>query len=145
MNSVTWWFLKNFVRFVQFDNKVLFLTHRTMTIREVVGCWNSGKFLKKFFENQRLVQWLLVKSTKISEKNLNIWNLAEFLQKLKIFVNKNGKCKSTPLSMSFFSDIFQRLFKFFEKFLNKWKLWLPPCKIQITRGSYFIKHRSVRS
>ena len=58
--------------------------------REVVGCRNSGKFLKKFFKNQRLFQWLFVKSTKISDKNLNIWNFSEFLQKWKIFVNKNA-------------------------------------------------------
>ena len=62
---------------------------RSLSNREVVGCRNSGKFLKKFFENQRLFQWLFVKSTKISDKNLNIWNFSEFLQNLKIFVNKN--------------------------------------------------------
>ena len=33
--------------------------------------------------------------------------------------------------MSFFSDIFQRLFEIFEKFLNKWNSRLPPCKLLI--------------
>ena len=85
--------------------------------REVVGCRNSGKFLKKFFENQRLFQWLFVKSTKISEKNLNIWNFSEFLQKLKIFVNKNTikmeNIKVPPyqrvFSVTFFSDFLKFL------------------------------------
>ena len=77
--------------------------------REVVGLRNVGKFLQKFFENQRLFQWLFVKRTKISDKNLNIWNFSDFLQKLKIFVNKNTikmkNIKMYPLSTTFFSDI----------------------------------------
>ena len=88
--------------------------------REVVGCRNSGKFLKNFFENQRLFQWLFVRSTKISDKKLNIWNFSDFLQMLKIFVNKNGKYKST---------LYQRLFSvtFCSDFLNFWKVpELPP-------------------
>ena len=80
-----------------------------MVIRGVVGLRNVGKFLQKFFENQRLFQWLFVKRTKISDKNLNIWNFSDFLKKLKIFVNKNTikmkNIKMYPLSTTFFSDI----------------------------------------
>ena len=84
-------------------------TNRKIGIREVVGLRNVGKFLQKFFENQRLFQWLFVKRTKISDKNLNIWNFSDFLKKLKIFVNKNTlkmkNIKMYPLSTTFFSDI----------------------------------------
>ena len=50
-------------------------------------------------------------------------NFSEFLQRLKTFVNKNtikmGNIKVPPsYQRLFFSDIFQHLFKIFEKFLN---------------------------
>ena len=103
------------------------VTLSKMIVREVVGLRNVGKFLQNFFENQRLFQWLFVKRTKISDKNLNIWNFSDFLKKLKIFVNKNTikmkNIKIYPLSTTF-SVTFQQLF---EKFLQKWKCRLPPC------------------
>jgi len=109
------------------------ITNITVSFREVVDCRNSGKFLKNFFENQRLFQWFFVKSPKISDKNLNIWNFSDFLQKLKIFVNKNTiKLENIKVhsyqrlfSETFFSD-FWKFLKIFENFLNKWKPWLPP-------------------
>ena len=59
------------------------------------------KIPEDFFKNQQLFQWLFVKSTKISDKNLNIWYFSDFLQKLKIFVNKNiikmENIKVTPI------------------------------------------------
>ena len=43
--------------------------------------------------------------------------------------------------MSFFSDIFRRLFKIFEKFLNNWKLLLPPWSMGMEYKGIFINIR----
>ena len=86
-----------------------------------------GKFLQKFFENQRLFQWLFVKRTKISDKNLNIWNFSDFLKKLKIFVNKNEKYKNVPPINDFFSDIS----------VTFWKI---PAKMKMATTSLIIRH-----
>ena len=117
-------FLSTFVK--NGREKSIFSNLKMNMGREVVDLRNVGKFLQKFFENQRLFQWLFVKRTKISDKNLNIWNFSDFLKKLKIFVNKNTiKMKNikVPPYQRLFSVTFQRLF---EKFLQKWKCRLPP-------------------
>ena len=109
------WKTSFFVRFFSWCQLISavclhFLTRKQIPFyREVADLRNVGKFLQKFFENQRLFQWLFVKRTKISDKNLNIWNFSDFLKKLKIFVNKNTikmkNIKMYPLSTTFFSDI----------------------------------------
>ena len=103
------WFFQNITTFLRSHCDCVFT-------REVVDNRNLGKFLKKFFQNQRLFQWLFVKSTKISNKNLNIWNFNHFLQKLKIFVNKNTikmeNIKVTPHQRLFSVTVFSDFLKF---------------------------------
>ena len=84
--------------------------------REVVDLRNVGKFLQKFFENQRIFQFLIVKSTKISEKNLDIWTFCEFFENWKIFVNKN----TIKMKNIWVLPPYQRLFSvtFFSDFLK---------------------------